>query len=73
MPIDPHAFEEGDSEGADGGQSGRRFKEFECPVCNANNPHDDGFGEGEEVRCFYCGQEFEAGLTTTGRLKLRET
>ena len=72
MPIDPHAFDEGDLEHADSGASARRFREFDCPVCNANNPYDDGFGEGDEVRCFYCGQEFAAAVTSTGRLKLRE-
>jgi hypothetical protein len=71
VPIDPHAFEEGEIDPADA--AGRRFREFDCPVCNANNPYDDGFGEGDEIRCFYCGQEFQARLTAGGALKLRET
>jgi hypothetical protein len=72
VPIDPHAFDDGDLDHSDSGSSSRRFREFECPVCNANNPCDDDFGDGDEVRCFYCGQEFKAGLTTAGRLRLRE-
>lgn len=72
MPIDPHAFDEGDLEQSESEGSARRHREFDCPVCSANNPYDDGFGEGDEVRCFYCGQEFIAAQTGTGRLKLRE-
>lgn len=33
-------------------------KAFDCPDCTANNPYDDGFGAGDEVRCYYCGSEF---------------
>jgi hypothetical protein len=73
LPIDRNALDEGDLEQSETEASGRRLREFECPVCNANNPYDDGFGEGDEVRCFYCGQEFKAFLTGVGRLKLRET
>jgi ribosomal protein S27E len=50
----------------------RRFTDFDCPDCNANNPHDDGFGNGDEVRCYYCGQEFKVLVTDEGRLKLKE-
>jgi hypothetical protein len=39
--------------------AGGVFKEFDCPSCTANNPMDDGFRVGEEVRCHYCGGEFE--------------
>ncbi len=73
MPIDPHAFEESDLESNEAGTSGRRFNEFDCPVCSANNPYGDTFGDGDEIRCFYCGQEFEVRVTDLGRLKLRET
>jgi hypothetical protein len=51
---------------------GRRFDDFDCPDCNANNPYDDGFGDGDEVRCFYCGQEFKVDVNDSGRLKLKE-
>jgi transcription elongation factor Elf1 len=50
----------------------RRFTDFDCPDCNANNPHDDGFGNGDEVRCYYCGQEFKVVVTDEGRLRLKE-
>ncbi len=51
----------------------RRFKDFDCPDCNANNPHDDGFGNGDEIRCYYCGQEFRAAVNEDGRLRMRAT
>ena len=76
LPFDPNAFEEADPESLearDAGASGRRFKEFDCPMCSANNPYGDAFGDGDEIRCFYCGQEFAARVTDSGRLKLRET
>jgi hypothetical protein len=72
MPYDPHA-DDLDDESADEGEGGlRRFREFDCPVCNANNPCDDPFKPGDEVRCFYCGQEFKALVRIDGRLKLKE-
>ncbi|MHB8418069.1 MAG: hypothetical protein ACYDCL_08330 [Myxococcales bacterium] len=49
----------------------RRFKDFDCPDCNANNPYDDGFGDGEEIRCYYCGTEFKAAVNDDGRLRLK--
>lgn len=30
------------------------WTDFECPVCSAENPRDDGFTFGEELVCFYC-------------------
>jgi hypothetical protein len=69
MPVDP-GYDEDDDATDSGGQA-RRFKDFDCPDCAANNPYDDGFGDGEEVRCFYCGQDFRAQVTDAGRLKLR--
>jgi len=70
MPIDQYDDDEkpsGDDLGRD-----RRFKDFDCPDCNANNPYDDSFGDGDEVRCYYCGQEFKAQVTDAGRLRLKE-
>lgn len=71
MPID--AFDDDDTKaaGEDLGQA-RRFDDFDCPDCNANNPYDDGFGDGDEVRCYYCGQEFRAEVSDAGRLRLKE-
>jgi hypothetical protein len=71
MSLDPHDHEE---EGGDPGeQKGRRrtFQDFDCPSCSANNPYDDGFGD--EVLCYYCGQEFKAQVDDEGRLRLRES
>jgi transcription elongation factor Elf1 len=73
VPFDPHGYDEDDLDSKDVGGRERRFKDFDCPVCNANNPYDDAFGDGDEIRCFYCGQEFEVRVTDAGRLKLRET
>jgi hypothetical protein len=69
MPYDP-AYDDEDKKGTEGGQD-RRFKDFDCPDCAANNPYDDGFGHGEEVRCYYCGQEYRAEVTDAGRLRLK--
>jgi len=72
MPYDPHGAEDGDGEGdAQEGQL-RRFGDFDCPDCSANNPYDDKFGDGDEVRCYYCGQLFAVKVTEGGRLKLKE-
>lgn len=31
---------------------------FECPICSADNPMDDGFSPGDDVFCSYCGSRF---------------
>jgi len=48
-----------------------RKTEFDCPECNANNPYDDGYGPGDEIRCYYCGAEFKVELSLEGRWKHR--
>ncbi len=45
--------------------------EFDCPECDANNPWDDGFKEGDAVRCHYCGQELKAMTITGTKVKFR--
>lgn len=35
------------------------FREFECPVCEAYNAYDDGFGHKDEVFCSFCGSIFD--------------
>lgn len=50
---------------------GKRWKEFDCPICNANNPHADGFYTGDIVLCCYCGTELKA-IDKGGRLDLIE-
>ncbi|MGC3997244.1 MAG: hypothetical protein QM767_06930 [Anaeromyxobacter sp.] len=71
MPMDP-GYDDDDksTSGEDLGRA-RRFADFDCPECSANNPYDDRFGHGDEVRCYYCGQEFRAEVTDSGRLKLK--
>lgn len=68
MPID-RGYEDDDIE-SDEGRT-RRFQDFDCPDCSANNPYDDGFGDGDEVRCFYCGQDYSVVVTEAGRLRLK--
>lgn len=70
MPIDDYEDDAGSGSGADLG-SARRFQDFDCPDCNANNPYDDGIGDGDEIRCYYCGQEFRVTVTESGRLRLK--
>jgi hypothetical protein len=70
MPYDP-GYEDDEVPAASVEGSRRRFQDFDCPDCAANNPYDDGFGDGDEVRCYYCGQEFGVRVSDEGRLKLR--
>lgn len=70
MPYDRTYEDDDDKQLVEQG-SGRRFQDFDCPDCNANNPWDDGIGDGDEIRCYYCGQEFLAHVTEEGRLKLK--
>jgi len=70
MPYDPGYDDDESSKGSDEGTA-RRFQDFDCPDCAANNPYDDGIGDGDEIRCYYCGQEFRARVTEEGRLRLK--
>ena len=49
----------------------RKFEEFECPACTANNPFDT-FGNGDDVLCNWCGLQFHALVDEDGNLKLKE-
>ncbi len=75
MPVDKSIededFDDRDSDPAAAGGSRRRFKEFECPECAANNPVDDGFGNGDELICNYCGQEYRVIVDDDAKLKLK--
>ncbi|MBZ4396838.1 hypothetical protein OWM54_04800 [Myxococcus sp. MISCRS1] len=51
---------------------GGRLKEFDCPGCDANNPVHDGFGDGDELRCNYCGCEYKVKISAEGRAKFKE-
>jgi hypothetical protein len=70
MPIDQYEEDEKPQGEEELGRT-RRFGDFDCPECNANNPYDDKFGDGDEIRCYYCGQEFKVDVNESGRLKLR--
>ena len=54
----------------DGVKRNIRYFEFDCPLCDANNPYDDGFRAGEEVMCLYCGTSFRTRADSEGNLKL---
>jgi transcription elongation factor Elf1 len=70
-PYDPAYDEEEKRDQAEDAGRDRRFNDFDCPECAANNPYDDGFGHGDEVRCYYCGQEFRAEVNESGKLRLK--
>lgn len=53
-------------------QVGLRY-EFDCPECDANNPHDDGFKGGDEIRCNYCGQDYLVVELGDNRFKFKPT
>ncbi len=63
---------EDDEKGLDNGGAKKKFKEWDCPSCNANNPAE-GVGHGDEVLCNYCGTEFSVKVNDEGKIKLRET
>jgi hypothetical protein len=74
MPYDPRSFGDDDEDGSTNVETSgrrRRFREFDCPECSANNPLDDGFGDGDELVCNYCGLEFRAQVSDEGKLRLR--
>ena len=54
-------------------ESNKVYKEFDCPSCDANNPWDDGFSVGSEIRCHYCGCDYEVHPGSgKQKIKLRE-
>jgi transcription elongation factor Elf1 len=70
MPVDQYEDEDNKEGGTSGANS--RFKEFDCPSCNANNPVDPAFGDGDEILCNYCGEQFKVKVNEEGRMKLKE-
>jgi hypothetical protein len=76
VPIDRNLDEEEMGDGDAGDAAARlgrlrKFDEFECPDCTAHNPWDEKFGDGDDVRCCYCGEDFRAQVNDDGRLKLK--
>ncbi len=65
-------YDDDDKELKGSGGANSRFKEFDCPDCSANNPIEETFGDGDEVRCNYCGMEYKVKVTEEGRAKFRE-
>lgn len=62
-----------DEEKESGKSAGRsKHKEFDCPSCNANNPVDPPFGDGDELLCNYCGSEYRVTVSDEGRVKFKE-
>jgi len=60
-----------DQDDGPGNEKAKKYTDFDCPSCDANNPYDEGFVDGDEVRCFYCGELFTAKVSDGGRLKLK--
>jgi len=50
----------------------RKFDEFECPACSANNPWGESFGNNDEVLCNWCGISYKAVVDDEGELRLKE-
>jgi len=69
--LDAYDFDDDEKEAATGAKS--RFNEFDCPSCNANNPCDPPFGDGDELLCNYCGTEYKVKVTDEGKPKFKET
>lgn len=69
-----YEFEDEDEgkKGEPGAGVNAKFKEFDCPECNANNPCDPPFGDGDELLCNYCGQSYKVKVSEEGRVKLKE-
>ncbi len=75
MPDHLEDYSEQEDEDKKSGRSlgtKRKFEEFDCPSCSANNPFDT-FGNGDEVLCNWCAMEFRATVDEEGNLKLKET
>jgi len=72
MPVDPHTLDDDSDSSAESEGRSRRFGDFDCPACMANNPYDEKFGDGDEILCYFCGQEYSVQVSDEGRLKLRE-
>lgn len=65
-----HSYDDDDDE-PDLGKA-KKYDEFDCPSCNANNPWPDGLHEGEEIHCHYCGTSYRVRISDEGKLKLKE-
>jgi len=66
------AYDPDDDEDNKGAGLKRKFTDFDCPSCNANNPTGDPLKDGDETTCNYCGTTFLVKITDEGKLKLKE-
>lgn len=73
MSLKSGAHDDDDDDKKGQGSGGKMHKEFDCPVCSANNPVDPPFTDGDEVLCNYCGAGFLVKINDDGRMKLKET
>jgi hypothetical protein len=71
MPVDKHTDDD-EADSARDGNAQSRFSDFDCPVCNANNPCDPALRAGDEPICHYCGSQFLVKVSDAGRIRLRE-
>ena len=67
--VKPHYDDDDDEKVLLPGQM--KFKEFDCPGCDANNPVDPPVGNGDEVLCNYCGCDYQVIITDELKIKLR--
>ncbi len=67
-----HGSYDPDEDDKDLGAGKKKFKEWDCPSCNANNPSGETINDGDELTCNYCGTTYQAKLTDEGKLKLKE-
>ncbi len=72
MPVDNYEDDSDNKDDAGSAGPNRKFSDFDCPGCSANNPVGDSFGDGDELTCHYCGSNFAVKVTDEGRLKLKE-
>jgi hypothetical protein len=72
MPLDDHSLEEDEKLTGKALGVKRKFDEFECPSCSANNPWGEGFGNNDEVLCNWCGVSWRAVVDEEGNLRLKE-
>lgn len=65
-----HAYDEDDEK--DAANPVKRYAEYDCPSCNANNPCSPPIGDKDEISCHYCGTDFKVFVSDEGKLKLKE-
>jgi hypothetical protein len=65
-------FSDDDDSKGKKGRGGKTIKEFDCPVCEANNPTEEPIVNGSEIRCNYCGNDFAVSFTEAGKMRLKE-